>query len=172
MPANEKSKNYSQHANPFQCYRLEYSRKEGFRPKNDLDRHIKMKHPGTELGRRIKLKQSGTIRDGTSVKYRCRVPGCKTAEKSWPGEDEFRWHLRCTHWAVIADKEDYDVYVIRYVVSIPDDLRSSSVDQQFNLAAEMMERCLERALILDLFTSWQTLLQALDKKTAASRGVA
>lgn len=47
-----------------------------------------------------------------SVKYRCCVPDCKSKEKRWPREDNFRSHLKRVHSGAVAEK-DYETFLNR-----------------------------------------------------------
>ena len=74
-------------------------RSEGFSTSNDLERHIKSKHPaalrGVEPTRR----------------YRCHMQGCKSKEKSWPRLDNFRSHLKRVH--KVEDEDEFEETIRR-----------------------------------------------------------
>ncbi|KAH8588493.1 hypothetical protein B0O99DRAFT_600727 [Bisporella sp. PMI_857] len=79
---SELKKHQLRHAKPYICQVPGCPRVEGFSTKSDLDRHAQHKHP--ELSAKVE-------------RYRCRFPGCKSADKSWPRLDNFRSHLQRVH---------------------------------------------------------------------------
>jgi len=73
------------HAKPYRCTNASCHRKEGFSTVNDLNRHLQTKHPGD---------LSSVIQ---SQAYHCLVFGCKSHDKIWPRQDNFRSHLKRMH---------------------------------------------------------------------------
>ena len=81
------------HTKPFTCNIHGCARIEGFSTTNDLDRHIKSKHP------------SEITEFSSAKRFRCIVPGCKSKDKWWPRLDNFRSHLRRLHGNVLSTDE-------------------------------------------------------------------
>lgn len=73
------------HRKPFICTYPGCQRSEGFSTTNDLDRHMKSKHPSCQKANLAKRQ------------YRCHIEGCKSREKAWPRLDNFRSHLKRVH---------------------------------------------------------------------------
>lgn len=82
------------HTKPFRCEISGCSRTEGFSTTNDLDRHIKSRHPSAAQG------------PDCTKRFRCLVLGCKSSEKSWPRLDNFRSHLKRVHHLTLAEEEE------------------------------------------------------------------
>lgn len=94
-------KHHLRHTKPFTCPNPTCTRTEGFSTANDLDRHIKSKHP------------NDLPREAQSKTYHCLVAGCKSQEKVWPRLDNFRSHLKRMHR---LHDDDMEHYVNRSVV--------------------------------------------------------
>lgn len=94
--ANTYRKHDLRHRKPFTCNFPGCQRDEGFSTSNDLDRHTKSKHPSAAA---------------ISSRYRCRVQGCKSKEKSWPRLDNFRSHLKRVH--KVEDDEQFEETIRR-----------------------------------------------------------
>jgi len=77
------------------------SRTEGFSTTNDLERHIKSKHP------------SAMSDTAMTKKFRCLVHGCKSKEKSWPRLDNFRSHLKRVHGNQLRYDDEFDELIRR-----------------------------------------------------------
>ena len=77
------------------------SRAEGFSTTNDLDRHIKSKHPSS-------------IPESEATKmYRCYVVGCKSKDKAWPRLDNFKSHLKRVHPQLLQNDDEFEAIVKR-----------------------------------------------------------
>ncbi|PQE33012.1 C2H2 type zinc finger domain protein [Rutstroemia sp. NJR-2017a WRK4] len=93
---SELKKHQLRHTKPFTCTIAGCSREGGFSTPNDLERHVKSKHPSATLSRAEPTK-----------KYRCNVSGCKSKDKAWPRLDNFRSHLKRVH-DITSDRADYE----------------------------------------------------------------
>jgi hypothetical protein len=88
------------HRKPFVCKVEGCTRVDGFSTTNDLDRHIKSKHPSAGPS-------------GHTKRYRCHVQGCKSKEKSWPRLDNFRSHLKRVHSHHFQSEEEFERMIRR-----------------------------------------------------------
>lgn len=91
------------HTKPYICKYIGCSRVGGFSTSNDLERHIKSKHPSAVLG------------SEATKRYRCHVQGCKSKDKSWPRLDNFRSHLKRMHESSFVDADEFEDMVRRSV---------------------------------------------------------
>ncbi|KAH8596292.1 hypothetical protein B0O99DRAFT_651526 [Bisporella sp. PMI_857] len=91
---SELKKHDLRHTKPFRCDHQGCTRTEGFSTTNDLDRHVKSKHPSAVQGSEL------------SKRFRCRYLGCKSKDKSWPRLDNFKSHLKRVHH--LEKEEDFD----------------------------------------------------------------
>ncbi|EKD20902.1 C2H2 type zinc finger domain protein [Drepanopeziza brunnea f. sp. 'multigermtubi' MB_m1] len=98
---SELKKHDLRHRRPFICSVPGCARKDGFSTTNDLDRHIKSKHP------------SNIQENASNKRFRCRVPGCKSKEKTWPRLDNFRSHLKRVHGNCLRSGGEFDDMVRR-----------------------------------------------------------
>ncbi|KAM3075183.1 hypothetical protein ACMFMF_005862 [Clarireedia jacksonii] len=83
---SELKKHELRHTKPFTCTVAGCTRDMGFSTTNDLERHVKSKHPSAALSRAEPTK-----------KYHCHTSGCKSKDKAWPRLDNFRSHLKRVH---------------------------------------------------------------------------
>lgn len=93
-------KHFLRHKRPFKCKVAGCPKLEGFSTPNDLERHIKSKHPD--------VKQSVSQK-----RWRCLVPDCKSTGKSWPRVDNFRSHVNRLHKTYLEQSESLDQLVNR-----------------------------------------------------------
>ncbi|KAI1363855.1 hypothetical protein F5Y08DRAFT_354135 [Xylaria arbuscula] len=91
---SEKKKHEQRHKKPFKCDVADCSRRiEGFATPNDLDRHKRSVHPGSQtIGNR----------------YVCQVGPCKNKDKIWPRADNFKAHLKRVHMKETVSDEDLE----------------------------------------------------------------
>ncbi|TGJ80357.1 hypothetical protein E0Z10_g8416 [Xylaria hypoxylon] len=94
---SELKKHDQRHKKPFKCDVKDCHRGvEGFSTTNDLDRHKRSVHPGSQtFGNR----------------YVCRIGPCKTKDKIWPRADNFKAHLKRVHLHERVSDEDLDTYI-------------------------------------------------------------
>lgn len=78
-------KHILRHTKPFTCPKEGCARREGFSTSNDLERHMKSKHP------------DDFPMDRLSDFYRCPINGCRFKDKRFPRLDNFRSHLKRVH---------------------------------------------------------------------------
>lgn len=98
---SELKKHDLRHKKPFVCRVPGCSRSDGFSTTNDLDRHIRSKHP------------SAIPENAPTKRFRCLVPGCKSKDKAWPRLDNFRSHLKRVHATFIRSDEQFDELIRR-----------------------------------------------------------
>lgn len=91
---SELKKHDLRHTKPFTCEFPGCSRTEGFSTTNDLERHVKSKHPSAVQGTE------------STKRFRCLVQGCKSKDKSWPRLDNFRSHLKRIHHLKPEDEDE------------------------------------------------------------------
>ncbi|RWA07760.1 hypothetical protein EKO27_g7355, partial [Xylaria grammica] len=76
-------KHDQRHKKPFKCDVQECPRRlEGFSTTNDLDRHKRSVHPGSQT---------------SGHRYVCPIGPCKSKDKIWPRADNFKAHLKRVH---------------------------------------------------------------------------
>src|SRR5450432_2010730 len=101
ISAKYNRKHKLRHTKPFRCTNGSCTRTDGFSTINDLDRHIKCKHPND-------------LPEGHGSKmYHCLVSGCKSRDKTWPRLDNFKSHLKRMHG--LQDENSIEIYVQRSV---------------------------------------------------------
>lgn len=87
---SEYSKHMSRHTKRFRCDVAGCKKIDGFATLNDLDRHRKSVHGAYDIEDPV---------------WKCFVEGCKSREKIWPRQDNFKAHLERMHRGV--DVEHY-----------------------------------------------------------------
>ncbi|KAI0911315.1 hypothetical protein F4823DRAFT_316108 [Ustulina deusta] len=91
---SEMRKHDQRHKKPFKCDVSDCPRRiEGFSTPNDLDRHKRSVHPGSQtFGNR----------------YVCQIGACKNKDKIWPRADNFKAHLKRVHMKEQVSDEDLE----------------------------------------------------------------
>ncbi|KAK5634661.1 hypothetical protein RRF57_010374 [Xylaria bambusicola] len=91
---SELKKHHQRHKKPFKCDVVDCPRRiEGFSTTNDLDRHKRSVHPGSQtFGNR----------------YVCQIGPCKSKDKIWPRADNFKAHLKRVHMRKTVSDEDLE----------------------------------------------------------------
>ncbi|KAI0521838.1 hypothetical protein F5B22DRAFT_594284 [Xylaria bambusicola] len=91
---SELKKHHQRHKKPFKCDVADCARRiEGFSTTNDLDRHKRSVHPGSQtFGNR----------------YVCQIGPCKNKDKIWPRADNFKAHLKRVHMKETVSDEDLE----------------------------------------------------------------
>ncbi|GAW21463.1 hypothetical protein ANO14919_109820 [Xylariales sp. No.14919] len=80
---SELKKHDQRHKKPFKCDVQDCPRRlEGFSTTNDLDRHKRSVHPGSQT---------------SGHRYVCPIGPCKSKDKIWPRADNFKAHLKRVH---------------------------------------------------------------------------
>ncbi|KAI0535431.1 hypothetical protein GGR58DRAFT_504330 [Xylaria digitata] len=94
---SELKKHDQRHKKPFKCDVKDCPRQlQGFSTTNDLDRHKRSVHPGSQtFGNR----------------YVCQIGPCKSKEKIWPRADNFKAHLKRVHLRESVTDEDLEACI-------------------------------------------------------------
>ncbi|KAJ2997815.1 hypothetical protein NUW58_g526 [Xylaria curta] len=99
MAPSDSGKHDQRHKKPFKCDVKDCPRgNEGFSTTNDLDRHKRSVHPGSQT--------SGTF-------YQCRIHDCKNKKKIWPRADNFKAHLKRVHSQDNLSEEDLEACIVK-----------------------------------------------------------
>ncbi|KAI0425954.1 hypothetical protein F5Y09DRAFT_80093 [Xylaria sp. FL1042] len=100
---SELKKHDQRHKKPFKCDVKGCTRTEGFSTTNDLDRHKRSVHPGSQtLGNR----------------YVCQIGPCKNKDKIWPRADNFKAHLKRVHMKETVTEADLDSCIYKPPASL------------------------------------------------------
>ncbi|KAI1293961.1 hypothetical protein F5Y03DRAFT_411169 [Xylaria venustula] len=100
---SELKKHDQRHRKPFKCDVKNCSRTQGFSTTNDLDRHKRSVHPGSQtFGNR----------------YVCQIGACKSKDKVWPRADNFKAHLKRVHNKEIVTEEDLESCIYKPPASL------------------------------------------------------
>ncbi|KAI1419700.1 hypothetical protein F5Y12DRAFT_720400 [Xylaria sp. FL1777] len=96
---SELKKHDQRHKKPFKCDVKDCARRiEGFSTTNDLDRHKRSVHPGSQtFGNR----------------YVCQIGACKNKEKIWPRADNFKAHLKRVHMKETVSDVDLEACIYK-----------------------------------------------------------
>ncbi|KAF3760473.1 hypothetical protein M406DRAFT_334107 [Cryphonectria parasitica EP155] len=92
-----KSELKAKHEKPHRCKVPGCQRIEGFSTTNDVERHMRSRHPGSSSNGKY---------------YKCGVPDCRTKGKVWPRADNFRQHLKRIH-KISAEEHHMEKYVFK-----------------------------------------------------------
>ncbi|KAI1332657.1 hypothetical protein F5Y16DRAFT_356164 [Xylariaceae sp. FL0255] len=96
---SEFKKHNSRHTKPFKCSVEGCPRRDqGFGTKNDLDRHKRSVHPGSEA-------------DGD--RYVCLAGSCASREKIWPRADNFKAHLKRVHQKENVSEDELATFIYK-----------------------------------------------------------
>ncbi|KAI1822052.1 hypothetical protein F4861DRAFT_423210 [Xylaria intraflava] len=95
---SELKKHDQRHKKPFKCDIEGCTRQDGFSTVNDLDRHKRSVHPGSQA---------------PGNRYVCSLGACKTKDKRWPRADNFRAHLKRVHKLQSVTDEELEKYVYK-----------------------------------------------------------
>ncbi|KAF2964919.1 hypothetical protein GQX73_g8635 [Xylaria multiplex] len=114
-------KHDQRHKKPFKCDIKDCPRRlQGFSTTNDLDRHKRSVHPGSQtFGNR----------------YVCQLGSCKSKEKIWPRADNFKAHLKRVHLRESVSDEDLEACIYIQPTSLDepqDNSRQEEVMSAYN----------------------------------------